>query len=98
MELVKTIQIDDEIYLPLPVQFGIQEGQEFYIYKSNDGTLVLCPSDRKLSENALSDFIDKTLYEELKAEINIGHEEIRQGNVQSLKEIKATVKAFRSDS
>lgn len=47
MELVKTIQIDDEIYLPLPVQFCIQEGQEFYIYKLNDGTLVLCPSDRK---------------------------------------------------
>ncbi|HFI0423573.1 TPA: hypothetical protein ACGOWZ_000117 [Streptococcus suis] len=98
MELIKTIQIDDEIYLPLPVPFGIQEGQEFYIYKSNDGTLVLCPSDRTLSENTLSDFIDKTLYEDLKTEIKIGHEEIRQGNVQSLKEVKDTVKTFSCDS
>lgn len=42
----------------------------------------------KLSGNTLSDFIDKTLYEKLKAEIKIDHEEIRQENVQSLKDVK----------
>lgn len=49
MELVKTIQIGDDIYLPIPDQFGIQEGQKFNLYQSNDGTLVLSPSDSKLS-------------------------------------------------
>ncbi|EPW72795.1 hypothetical protein SAG0101_04995 [Streptococcus agalactiae BSU451] len=32
MELVKTIQIGDDIYLPIPDHFGIQEGQEFNLY------------------------------------------------------------------
>lgn len=49
MELVKTIQIGDDIYLPISDQFGIQEGQKFNLYQSNDGTLVLSPSDSKLS-------------------------------------------------
>ncbi|HEO6357280.1 TPA: hypothetical protein ACGMMI_000684 [Streptococcus agalactiae] len=49
MELVKTIQIGDDIYLPIPDQFGIQEGHKFNLYQSNDGTLVLSPSDSKLS-------------------------------------------------
>ncbi|HGK5877655.1 TPA: hypothetical protein ACJ3D8_002040 [Streptococcus agalactiae] len=49
MELVKTIQIGDDIYLPIPDQFGIQEGQEFNLYQSSDGTLVLSPLDSKLS-------------------------------------------------
>lgn len=49
MELVKMIQIGDDIYLPIPDQFGIQEGQKFNLYQSNDGTLVLSPSDSKLS-------------------------------------------------
>ncbi|MCC9889192.1 hypothetical protein HK148_08070 [Streptococcus agalactiae] len=49
MELVKTIQIGDDIYLPIPDQFGIQEGQKFNLYQSNDGTLVLSPLDSKLS-------------------------------------------------
>lgn len=49
MELVKTIQIGDDIYLPIPDQFGIQEGQKFNLYQSNDETLVLSPSDSKLS-------------------------------------------------
>ena len=49
MELVKTIQIGDDIYLPIHDQFGIQEGQKFNLYQSNDGTLVLSPSDSKLS-------------------------------------------------
>ncbi|ASI67087.1 hypothetical protein GT95_06105 [Streptococcus agalactiae] len=33
----------------MPDQFGIQEGQKFNLYQSNDGTLVLSPSDSKLS-------------------------------------------------
>ncbi|HER8042357.1 TPA: hypothetical protein VMJ20_000322 [Streptococcus pyogenes] len=49
MELVKTIQIGDDIYLPIPDPFGSQENQEFNLYKSTDGTLVLSPSDSKLS-------------------------------------------------
>lgn len=55
MELVKTIQIGDDIYLPIPDQFGIQEGQEFNLYKSSDGTLVLSPPDSKLSADLSSD-------------------------------------------
>ncbi|HEO5021354.1 hypothetical protein [Streptococcus dysgalactiae] len=49
MELVKTIQIGDDTYLPIPDQFDIQEGQEFNLYQSNDGTLVLSPFDSKPS-------------------------------------------------
>ncbi|VGQ46366.1 hypothetical cytosolic protein [Streptococcus pyogenes] len=43
MELVKTIQIGDDIYPPIPDPFGIQEkeNQEFNLYKSTDGTLVM---------------------------------------------------------
>ncbi|SUO51788.1 hypothetical protein [Streptococcus pyogenes] len=41
MELVKTIQIGDDIYPPIPDSFGIQENQEFNLYKSTDGTLVM---------------------------------------------------------
>ncbi|EPT38184.1 hypothetical protein [Streptococcus agalactiae] len=59
MELVKTIQIGDDIYLPIPDQFGIQEGQKFNLYQSNDGTLVLSPSDSKPSADDQSLSSDK---------------------------------------
>lgn len=75
METVKARKQGNAVMVTLASKFGVQEGQEFYIFKEEDDALTLIPKINDYFANAKAgEFIDDELDELVREFTPRGHE------------------------
>ena len=53
MKISKTKKEGDSVIITIPAELGVAEGEEFYLQRSNNGTILLVPKIRDYFEDAL---------------------------------------------
>lgn len=88
MTIVKTRKVGNSVTITIPKEFDVPTGQEYKVYKTSDGTLLLSPSQDNLLEGATDKLVQDTLIKKLSETIDRNLQEMKAGNYYTLNELE----------
>ena len=89
MHIVKTQKTGNSVTITLPKELEIPAGQDYSVYKTSDGTLLLSPNKDNLLEAATDNLVQETLIRELSDTIEQNLQEMKAGQYYTINELEA---------